>query len=287
MIDEEWLKELRFELGEGYRLEGVYVGGTNAALKIIYPDGKAFGLKLPRELFEFACYIHEVPNWLVPSPLYDVGRLNRKLGNFLGDPELHLVVREYDKLFDSILEFAYQAGATKLDSVTADSEEAKRMWRFIAQTPAISYRLHKYATSADQQRRFWAEQTLIEVKRLGAPDPGLSPETLFDNPLVVWSAAVSEGYFTKAELPHAVSAVKKQLLSLPEGRQQIFFSQMYALMFILHCIEGMPSPTGMAVFCDVTGFFPTQFATESERTAPDQFGAVLDTLKRLDRQAGT
>jgi hypothetical protein len=112
-------------------------------------------------------------------------------------------------------------------------------------------------------------------------DPDLSPETLSDNPLVIWGAAVSEGYFTKAELPHAASAVKQQLLSLREVQQQIFLSQMYALMFMLHSIERMPSPTSIAVFCDTNGFFPTQFATEEERTASDHFGTVLDATKRL------
>jgi hypothetical protein len=283
MIDQAWLKQLRFELGEGYRLDGVYVGGTNAALKIIYPDGNEFALRIPRKLFEFACYIHEVPNWLVPNPQYDVDRLNRKLGNLLGDTELHLIVGKYDLLFYSILESGYEAGITKLDSFMADSEEANRIWRFIIQTPSISYRLDEYATGTDKRRRCWAEQALIEIRGLGPADPGLSPQTLFDNPLVVWGAAVSEGFFTKAELPHAVSAVEQQLLSLPEERLQIFLWQMHALMVMLHSIEGMPAPTGIAVFCDATGFFPTQFATEEERSAPDHFGAVLDAIKRFDR----
>jgi hypothetical protein len=47
MIDQDWLKALRFELGEGYRLDSVDVGGTNAALKIVCPDGYAFCLRLP------------------------------------------------------------------------------------------------------------------------------------------------------------------------------------------------------------------------------------------------
>lgn len=279
MIDHEWLEHLQFELGEGYRLDGIHAGGSWAALKIVYPDGSAMAYRLPRKLFEFACYIHEVPNWLVPSPRYDADRLNRKLANLVGDPELHFVVETYDLLFHSILESGYEAGIAKLDSFAADSEELNAMWRFILQTPAISYRLNEYAAGADQARRSWAEQALIEIKRIGAADPELSPETLFDNPLVVWGGAVSEGFFTRAELPCAVSAVKQQLLQLPQEQQQIFLSQMHALMVVRHCIEGLPTPTSIGVFCDATGFFPTRYATEEESTADDQFGALLNAIK--------
>ena len=285
MIDEEWLEKLQVELGEGYRLDGVHIGGTWAALHVIYPDGTEWAFRLPRELFHFPSYVHEVPNWLVPSPHYDVHRLNRKLSNLLGDPQIHILCNIYDKFFNnSILETLYQAGQPNLDSVVVEPEEAKRIWRFIIQTPAISYRLNDYATSTfDPQKQAWAEQALVELRRLGPGDPDLSPGTLFDNPLVVWGGAVSEGYFTKSELPQAVSAVEKYLLSLPDEQVQIFLSQMYALMFMLENMEGLPSTTSIAVFLDATGFFQEQFAAEEERTAPDEFGSLLETIKRMER----
>jgi hypothetical protein len=61
---------------------------------------------------------------------------------------------------------------------------------------------------------------------------------------------------------------------------------MYALMFMFRSIEGMTAPTGISVFLDATGFFQEQFATEEERAAADQFGALLEALKRIDRVKG-
>src|SRR5262249_32309934 len=131
MIDEKWLNELRIDLGEGYRLDGVHIGGTSAVAKVIYPNGTEWAIRFSRTLFHFSSYIREIPNWLVPRTHYDVDRLNRKLANLLGDPQVHILVRAYDVLFNSILESFYEAGQTKLGSIAAASKEAEKIWRFM------------------------------------------------------------------------------------------------------------------------------------------------------------
>src|SRR5262245_8318473 len=128
VIDEKWLEELRIELGEGYLLDGVHVGGTWAVFKVINPDGHAWAIRLPRNLVEFPSYIREVPNWLAPSPQYDVDRLNRKLANLLGDPQLHVLVRAYDTLFTSILESFYEHETFDLDAVRGETDERTNLW---------------------------------------------------------------------------------------------------------------------------------------------------------------
>ncbi len=210
MLDEQWLKDVRFDLGEGYRVDGIRIGGKNAVIKIIYPDGQKWAIRFPRYVFRFASYIRELPNWIAPVPQYDVDRLNRKLANIVGEPEIHRIVHIYDTFYYSILESLFHAREEDPLAVTADSDAARDAWRFIIQTPPVGHRLESYASSrTDGERRAWAEASLRHLKQAGAGDPALSPETLFDNPLVVWGGAVSEGFFTKAELPEAVAAVRQ------------------------------------------------------------------------------
>jgi hypothetical protein len=172
--------------------------------------------------------------------------------------------------------------------VTTDSDSARDAWRFIIQTPPVAHRLEAYASSrTDGERRNWAEASLRHLKQAGPGDPALSPETLFDNPLVVWGGAVSEGFFTKAQLPEAVAAVRQYLDSLPDEQVPICLEQMAALIFMFQGIQDLPAPVSLAVFCDATGFYEDQLSTEEEQTAPDQFGALLEAVKKFDRTAST
>jgi hypothetical protein len=283
MTDADWLKDLRLDLGEGYSVAGIELGGSWAVFKVFDPNGRAWAFRLPRHLLDFARYIREIPNWLVPRPNYEVESLNRKLANSLGDQQFHLIVHIYDTLFHSVLESFYEAGQPRLDSIVEQNESALIVWRFLIQTPAISYRLENYATSAkDKRRRAWAEQALFELESLSPSDANLAPKTLLENPLVIWGGAISEGFFTKAELPEAIVAVKKHLLALPDQQGLTFVSQMQALMIALHSVEGLAPPPRLALFCDATGFFEEAFSTEEHRTAPDNFGALLEGVKRMN-----
>ena len=94
----------------------------------------------------------------------------------------------------------------------------------------------------------------------GPGDQGLSPATLFDNPLFVWGGAILEGYFTKAEFPLAVSAVEQQFQSLSEDEIEVCLNQMYGLMVAMNAIEGMSLPPRIAMFCDATGRFEARFS---------------------------
>ena len=66
---------------------------------------------------------------------------------------------------------------------------------------------------------------------------------------------------------------------------RICLVQMAALIFMFRGIQDLPAPASLAVFCDATGFFEDQFATEEERMAPDHFGALLKGVKKFDHSA--
>jgi hypothetical protein len=135
MINTDWLKDLQLDLGEGYRVGGIEVGGSWAVFMVVDPNGKAWAFRLPKHLLNFASYLQEIPNWLVPRPNYEVGSLNRKLVNSLGDQRFHLIAQVYDTLFYSVLESFYQAGQSRLDSAVTENESAQMVWRFLIQTP--------------------------------------------------------------------------------------------------------------------------------------------------------
>jgi hypothetical protein len=280
MVDEEWLNQLQTDLGQGYWLDKIGVGGQGAVLSITCPDGAGQAMKLIPNPFGFASYIREIPNWLVPSPQYDLDHLNYKLADLLGDPLLHILVRSYDLLFSSILEFFYAFKEPNLDSILMGSEDKIWIPRFVVRTPAISYRLENFATGKkyDQERRAWAEESLARLEQAGPGDPDLLPETLFDNPLFVWGGAVLEGYFAKAEFPRAIAAVKEQLNLLPKEQIEIFLWQMYAIMSTFYGIEGVPKPSRLSVFCDATGFYSVRFSTDEEWAAPDEFALISRQL---------
>jgi hypothetical protein len=279
MIDEDWLdQQLRFELPRGYRLDGCRIGGSWVTLKVVYPNGEPWAVRLPREPFLFPSYIHEVPNWVAPSPKYDIGRLNRKLGSLLGDPELHILINCYGTLFSSVVESFREAGVSDFDQVTGETEEATQAIRFILQTPPVSYRLEDLSSRTnDPQAREWAEDALKALSRMEPGDPQLRPESLLDNPLFVWGGAVMSGFFTRAELPHAVSEVVKHMDSVPEQHAQAFLQQTALVIEALKEIVG--DGLGLRLLCDATGLFPRQFSTEEERSAPDDFCTFLPALE--------
>jgi hypothetical protein len=284
MIDADWLQGLRLELPGGYRIEGGQVGGSWVVLKVVYPDGKPWAIRIPKTLFLFGSYIHEVPNWLAPSPQYDVDRLNRKLTNLLGDPQLDCFVDTYNTFFNSLLEGLHEAGHSDLDQLTGEwggvggKDEATRILRFLMQTPAVSHRLEDWATRAEAQRRAWAEQAQRSLARIGPGDPGLRPETLHDNPLFVWGGAVMAGFFTKREFRGAVSAVLDIMESVQEDQARAFLDQTVALVCVLRDVVGTGSVSRFAAFCDATGFFSQELASEEERTAPDELCTILSAF---------
>jgi hypothetical protein len=274
MIDEEWLdRALRFDLPGGYRFSGVGgIGGSNVVIKFVYPDGQHFAVRLPKQLFLFPSYIHEIPNWLAPHPMYDVNRLNRKLAKLEGDPLLDVLVETYDTFFSSFVYSAREADAADFDLITGESEESTRAIRFVLATPPIARRLDNLASSAENlETRAWALQARKAVDRIRPGDPELLPLSLLNNPLFVWGAAICSGYLTKAEFPLAANAVRERLKTLSEAQKRAFQFQALLLIDGIRLMLGSGAVSGLAAFCDSTGLFDEEVATEEEREAPDEF----------------
>jgi hypothetical protein len=271
MIDAGWLDaQLRYDLPGGYRLDGCQVGGSAATLKVIDPHGEAWAIRIPRAPLEFPSYIHEVPNWVAPSPRYELPRLNRKLANLVGDPQPLLLVTAYRTLFGALADSFRTAGVADLDELRGETEDDTRALRFLLQTPPFAYRLQDLVSGAGEpEAGAWASQALAALERLGPGDPDLDPGSLLDNPLLVWGGAVMAGFFTRAELAGAATEVERHLDALPEARVQAFLEQ--ALLLSQALAQVTDAGQGLRLLCDATGFYPWPLATDDERDAPDEF----------------
>jgi hypothetical protein len=278
VLNEAWVqRRLRFDLPAGCRLDGGTVGGNWVVLKLVYPDGRAWAVRIPREPFLFPSYIDEIPNWLAPSPQYDVERLNLKLAGLLGDPNVHLLVPAYDTLFRSFVLSLHEDGVSDVDRIEGETDADTTALRFILLTPAVLYRLEELGgDSTDTERRAWADKTKRAMARLRADGNDLRPEHLLDNPLFVWGGAVAAGFFTKQELGDAATGATAQLEAISDELIETFLTQTVVLVNALRGVVGHASR--IPAFCDATGLLPWQLATEEERAAPDEFLTWFDAV---------
>jgi len=284
-IDEEWLNQnLRYEIRDGYLFDGCQVGGSWVVVKFVHPDGKAYGLRLSRDLFALASYLKEIPNHLAPRPMYDLARLNEKLSNLLGDPVLPHLVFPYRDLFTGILGSLREAGVSALNEVRFDSEEDARAWRFLVCTDPIRYLLedlasssgspatrslqHPVFTASSQDTVQWANRALDSLNDPHMDVPDLLPGRLLANPLFVWGGAAMSGYFTRQDLPSAAAAVLEHLGQEGEGGE-VFLAQTVILVEALERIVG--KSLRLRLLCDATEAFPWRFTDDQERAQPDEF----------------
>jgi hypothetical protein len=264
MIDEEWLDQsLRYEFPDGGRFEGVAgIGGSSVVISCIGVDGKPFVMRLfDKNVFSLACYLREVPNWIAPSPQYDVHRLNEKLKRALGDPMMLLL--SFESLIDVPLQNIYRSGITELEGLEGESVRDTELIWFIVHTPLFAYRLSEACDDRDRPFREWARKAVTTLDRTcdDVPDR-LAPALIADNPLILWGGVLARGYFSDDELPLAVAAVESCLREMSQERVALFCNQASALLTIL---RGMDRGTGIAVLCDDLGLTEEPLATEAER----------------------
>jgi hypothetical protein len=280
MLDEEWLRELRFSLGDGYALEGIFVGGNAAVFAVTHPDGYKEALRIfERSLLYFPSWIREVPNWMVSQPLYDVDRLNRKLGNLVGDPRLHLAVRRFKQVYDDMLRGLAADGITELASITVDPPEFQPLFRWFLLTPGFRAGLDRMRSDKDETAavRTWAEDVVAKLTTLSVTEDDLAPESLHDNPLLYWAGAVLEGFFTFDELPLAAVAARTQLDAIPSETATVYIDQLEALLWGLSQVGHLTER--VLTYCDELDVFDRRLA-DSSQPPDDDFGRLLEAAKR-------
>jgi hypothetical protein len=279
MIDEEWLRDLRFTTADGVRITGlVGLGSGNIVFEGTLPDGERVVLKLRRHHLGF--HIRELPLFLTGTPAYDVDRLNRKLLRLVGNPLLDEMTRDYDRLYSSVIKVLHEHGTTGLIGSTLTPESTETI-PFILQTPGMRRRLADIAalggdvtdlreaivnvngenfriTGFRKQLVEWAERTLGEAERIWQPNADIHADRLPENPLYVWGAAVTDGFFTDAELPRAVDFITEQFGPLVKHPEMItFMEQASGLAHLLAQFLNESEVTRFVKLCAMAGFIFT------------------------------
>jgi hypothetical protein len=285
MIDEEWLKGLDFVSDTGMHIRGLAgVGANNVVFNADAPDGKKLVMKTRRHHLGF--HIKEIPLLLSGTPRYDLDRVNRKLLKLIGNDDLDEMTAEYDRLFSALLKMFHGAdrglGAEQMAlllpliclKMTPSCPEALQ---FLLATRMTARRLEEIATLAPgdpgdwktmfievngenfkisgthQELTTWAKG-MIEVRERLQPGAPLEPETLPENPLYVWGAAVMDGFFTDAELPEVVRFIEAKFGRLPSHpRVGVFLDQIVAIATALTCLN-YSEVARLVKLCGMLGF---------------------------------
>src|SRR5258706_8238969 len=239
MIDEEWLKELRFDTLAGAKITGLAgTGGEHVVLDAEGPTGKYLVFKTYRHALAF--HIKEIPPFMTETPQYDVQRVNEKLARLVGRNDLDLMMSEYHRLHSSVMRILHGEGIAGQELMKAMLAGAllgvAEDLRFFIHTPGMRRRLEEWATmrrehvededwvmhvngpnfyfyASREHLVNWAEKTLNEIDAL--PTTKLRPDLLAHNPLYVWGGAVMDGFFTDTEIPQDVESIDRRVGRIP------------------------------------------------------------------------
>jgi hypothetical protein len=287
VIDQEWLKNLDFVRPDGLHVKGLAgLGSEKVVLNATAPDGKELVLATYRHVLGY--HIREIPMIISDKPMYDVNRLNRKLAQLVGDDTLDEMTSEYDRLFCSVIRILYNACTKNAESkanvpmvVTALSlfltPTEPEALRFLLATAMMKRRLQELASlkpdpndaasmfvhvngpnfpinALMDQVTEWAKSVLVYCAEAKDQAPS-EPESLSQNPLFVWGAAVMDGFFTDDELPAAAGFVKEKFGELPSHpRVGQFLEQIAAVAGLMACALKESGIRRLVKFCGMLGF---------------------------------
>jgi hypothetical protein len=236
MIDEDWLASQRFTTPQGVEVVGLKgIGSEKVVFEGRLPDGRGVVLKTYKHHLGY--HIRELPLVLTGDPRYNVERLNNKLLRLVGDRTFDGMTRELDRLYSCIIQTLFEDGVVGVISSSFSPDSVESI-PFILHTPGTIRRLEEIAALADSapdpqlpkgdpiqiasvnganfpimgfrsKLRSTAAELLRAVHQVPEVDPELEPDSLPENPLYVWGAAVMDGFFTDEELPIAVAFIRQ------------------------------------------------------------------------------
>jgi hypothetical protein len=274
LIDREWLDaSLRFAFPDGSHLAGL-VGLDGAWLVVNYQgtEGPERMVRLPRDRFELPSYLRELPNWITPSPRYDIEQLSTKLEAALGDPSILLLVPSYQRLVETVLHKLYRDGIADLAQFAGSGDEQAEILWFLLRTPLFSHRLEEACRNRDPAVRTWAQSASTALSQADDVKDEHAPDTIADNPLVLWGGVMESGYITDDEVPRAVAAIEEHLAAASAEQMRIFANQALAL---LNATLAAGGGVGLAVLCHATGLTSSLWVTSEQAAARVKFASGL------------
>lgn len=239
MLDKKWLESIRCESKYGFKVVGlVAIGSEKVVLNIVTTDGKEQVLYTSR--CELGYHLKEIPLFLSDLPQYDVNILNEKIIGLAGSDVLHKWTYFLNCLHVRFLKIIKNNGVQALvfSSMTPESEE---YIPFFLKSPGMKERLTELANWPEPDpdeplsmfitipgelggepfqdtvisAHEWAIGALREIEKL--PElQDLKPSSMYENPLILWGAAIMSNLFTDDELDIAVEFVEAKFGRLPE-----------------------------------------------------------------------
>jgi hypothetical protein len=239
MIDERWLRELRVAVPDGNIAGLLGVGFNIVTFRVVGRDGADRLCQFYRNHLGF--HINEVSYLVTDAPDYDLGRVNRKLLQLHGDPQIDSMISSYDRLYGKIISVLANGGIKELLDEARSSMGtlvATMSMPFLLGTKAIRRRLTEMASlDAEGQEadivtvngpRFalsasrgdlsaWGRSTLELLDRFleavsfsGQLDPQARVDLLEDDPVYTWGGAVMDGFFPDSELGGVLQFIEAQ-----------------------------------------------------------------------------
>jgi hypothetical protein len=113
MIDEEWLKQLRFEMKNGAKIVGFLgTGDTTIVFDALWTNGTRVALRTERQ--NLAWHIKEIPTFLTARPSYKLEKLHEKLLRLVGEPYFEQMTGLYYRLISAMLDLLKTHGLAEL-----------------------------------------------------------------------------------------------------------------------------------------------------------------------------
>jgi hypothetical protein len=243
MIDEMWLSRLKFNALQNIIVEGYAgIGSNNVALNALMADGKKGIIRLPKTTLAF--HIREAPPRLCAKPEYQIEEVNEKLKLLVGHPMFDVMSLYLNDLCCKVIHIVAEHGleAFLFSNLTAESVDTLP---FILHSPGIERRIKEFAewpydpddrlanmplvNGEDYQlhlfigedfRSGWVSKCTDALK-LPEWDKQLDASSFHHNPLIVWGAAATEGFFTDDEMPRVAGYLHDIYGSFVENRDVI------------------------------------------------------------------
>jgi len=280
-------RRLDFVRPDGMHIKGLSgIGSEKVVLKAIAADGEELALMTYWHILGY--HIREIAIVISEKPMYDVDRLNRKLFQLVGDDTLDEMTAEYDRVFSSVIRILYQGctqsaeskanvplvvGALSMLLAPSDPDALP----FLLATPMMKRRLEDLANLTPdpddpasmfvhvngpnfpidglaQQVTEWAK-TMLKYCADPQSQAPFEPATLSQNPVFVWGAAVTDGFFTDEELPRAVAFIKERFGRLPTHPRMLqFLEQITAIATLMACTLKESELGRLMKLCGMLGF---------------------------------
>jgi len=293
MLDEEWLKSLKFEISDNYyprgcRIDGITgTGNTGIVFIVIDPNGEKFCLKIYHQL---GFFLKEIPPWLTKeTKYYNIDRINQKLYTLTGNPLIDDICEQYNRLYSYLIKYLYEIdkvgdrGVIQLFLTDILNDESafilhsiKRRLNNLAFPPPkpedyslMGVDLIEFNTPfpcIGERKRIinWAKSSIESINKLIQLIPCLKAESSAVNPLYIWGAAVMDSLVTEEVIPDAITFIKEKYGNLVEHPQvDVWMNQVSSFAHLYIKLLGHNTENDLeshrikkfVKFCSMAGYF--------------------------------